>query len=148
MCRPFGVGGGVWLTGGGTEVVSTVNVTGTVTDAIPVALSVIVPLWVPTAVVPVITLTMITPLFVPEVRLSLSQAALSLAIQLSVPPPELLMLKVWDVGLAPPCVAVKERLAGVAPMAAGGTGGGVTGGGDGGGGVIGGGGVGEAPAGI
>jgi hypothetical protein len=86
---------------------------------------------------------MITPLFVPEVRLSLSQAALSLATQLSVPPPELLMLKVWDAGLAPPCVAAKERPAGVVPMAAGGTGGDVTGGGDGGGG-----GVGEAPAGI
>lgn len=91
---------------------------------------------------------MITPLFVPEVRLSLSQGALSLAVQLSVPPPELLILKVWDVGLAPPSVAAKERLAGVAPMAAGGTGGGVTGGGDDGGGVIGGGGVGAAPAGI
>lgn len=91
---------------------------------------------------------MITPLFVPEVRLSLSQAALSLAIQLSVPLPELLMLKVWDAGLAPPCVAVKERPAGVAPMAAGGTGGGVTGEDDGGGDVIGGGGVDEAPAGI
>ena len=98
--------------------------------------------------VPVITLTMITPLFVPEVRLSLSQGALSLAVQLSVPLPELLMLKVWDAGLAPPCVAAKERLAGVAPMVADGIGGEVTGGGDGGGGVIGGGGVVEAPAGI
>jgi hypothetical protein len=82
---------------------------------------------------------MITPLFVPEVRLSLSQGALSLAIQLSVPPPELLMLKVWDAGLAPPCVVAKEKLGGVTPMAAGGTGGGATGGGDG---------VDEAPAGI
>jgi uncharacterized membrane protein YgcG len=92
---------------------------------------------------------MITPVFVPEVRLSLSQGALSLAIQLSVPPPELLMLKVWDAGLAPPCVVAKEKLGGVAPMAAGGTGGGVTGGGDGGGGDDGGGGgVDEAPAGI
>lgn len=44
MCRPFGVGGGVWFAGGGTEVELTVKATGIVTDAIPVALSVIVPL--------------------------------------------------------------------------------------------------------
>ena len=100
----------------------------------------------------VITFTIIAPLFVPEDRLSLSQAALSPAIQLSVPPPKLLMLKILDAGLVPPCVAAKERLAGLAPMAGGRTVGGVTGGGEGGGGVIGGGddggGVGEDPSGI
>jgi quinol-cytochrome oxidoreductase complex cytochrome b subunit len=36
------------------------------------------------------------------------------------------MLKVWVIGLAPPCVAVKERLVGLVPMAGGITGGGAT----------------------
>jgi hypothetical protein len=124
MCRPPGAGGGVWVVGGGvtggdTGAVATVNVTGTVTEAPPVALNVIVPLWVPTAVVPVTTLAVTTPLPVPEARLSVNQAALSLAVQLSVPPPVLLMLKVWVAGLAPPCVAVKERFVGLTPMAGG-----------------------------
>jgi hypothetical protein len=53
---------------------------------------------------------MITPLFVSEGRLSLSQAALSLAIQLSVPPSELLTLKVWAAGLAHPVLQQKKNL--------------------------------------
>jgi hypothetical protein len=52
-----------------------------------------------------------------------SHAALSLALQLKVPPPVLLMLTVWDAGLLPPCWAVKDKLVGLAPIA-GGTGGG------------------------
>jgi uncharacterized membrane protein YgcG len=94
------------------------------------------------AVVPVTTLAVTTPLSVPEVRLSLNQGALSLAVQLSVPPPWLLMLTVWVAGFAPPCVAVKERLVGLVPMAGGATGGGVIGGGATGGGATGGGAIG------
>jgi hypothetical protein len=65
----------------------------------------------------VVTLSVTAPFPVPEVGLSVNQAALSLAVQLSVPPPVLLMLKVWVAGLAPPCVAVKERFVGLTPMA-------------------------------
>jgi len=48
-----------------------------------------------------------------------SQVVLGLALQLKVPPPVLLMLTVWVAGLAPPWVAAKERLVGLAPMAGG-----------------------------
>ena len=88
---------------------------------------------------------MITPLFVPEALLNLNQTALSPALQLSVPPPILLMFKIWVGELAAPCVAAKESFVGLARMAAGGTGGDVTGGGD--EGVLDGGGVGKDPAG-
>ena len=40
-----------------------------------------------------------------------------MADQLSVPPPVLLMLKVWVAGLLSPCVAAKERLVGLVPIA-------------------------------
>ena len=62
---------------------------------------------------------MTAPFPVPEAGLSVNQAALSLALQLKVPPPVLLMLTVWVAGLAPPCVAVKAKLAGLALMAGG-----------------------------
>jgi hypothetical protein len=65
------------------------------------------------------------PFPVPEAGLSVNQAALLLADQLSVPPPVLLMLTVWLAGLLPACCAVKEKLVGLAPMA-GGTGAAVT----------------------
>ena len=42
---------------------------------------------------------------------------LSLALQLNVPPPVLLMFKVCVEGLLPPCWAVKERLVGLVPIA-------------------------------
>lgn len=42
---------------------------------------------------------------------------LSLALQLNVPPPVLLMLKVCVEGLLPPCWAAKERLFGLVPIA-------------------------------
>jgi hypothetical protein len=71
------------------------------------------------AKVPVAAVSVTAPLPVPEAGLSVNQAALSLAVQLKVPPPVLLMLTVWDAGLAPPWVAVKERLVGLAPMAGG-----------------------------
>ena len=62
--------------------------------------------------------TVITMLPVPETRFSVSQGALSLADQVKVPPPVLLMLKVLVAGLAPG-VAVKERLVGLIPIAGG-----------------------------
>jgi hypothetical protein len=54
---------------------------------------------------------------VPEAGLSDNQVVLSLALQLKVPPPVLLMVKVCAVGLPPPCWAVKDRLVGLAPIA-------------------------------
>ena len=46
-----------------------------------------------------------------------NQVVLSLALQLKVPPPVLLMLKVCAVGLPPPCWAAKDRLVGLVPIA-------------------------------
>ena len=118
MRRPFGAGGTVkGGGGGGAGAVVTVNVTGTLTNEAPVALSVIMPLWVPGLVTPVITLTITTPLFVPDVLLSVIHGTLSVVVQLSVPLPVLLMLRVCVAGLAPPSVAVKENPVGLAPMA-------------------------------
>jgi hypothetical protein len=67
----------------------------------------------------VVTVSATPPFPVPEIGLSVNQAALSLAVQLRVPPPVLLMFKVWGAGFAPPCIAVKERLVGLAPIAGG-----------------------------
>ena len=66
---------------------------------------------------PVATLAVTAPLPVPEAGLRDNHAALSLALQLKVPPPVLLMVKVWAAGLPPPCWAVKDRLFGLAPIA-------------------------------
>ena len=118
---------------GGTGVVATVSVTGTVTDEAPEACTVTVLLYVPAAKLPLVTVNVTAPFPVPEAGLMVNQGALSLAVQLSVPPPLLLILTVWVTGVAPPCVAAKERLVGLTPMTGcatgGGTGGGVTGGG-------------------
>ena len=57
------------------------------------------------------------PAPVPEAGLSDNQVVLSLALQLKVPPPVLLILSVWAVGLPPPCWAVKDRLVGLVPIA-------------------------------
>lgn len=57
------------------------------------------------------------PFPVPEAGDTVNQVALSLALQLKVPPPVLLMVTIWVVGLAPPCWAVKDRLVGLAPIA-------------------------------
>ena len=65
---------------------------------------------------PVATVAVTAPLPVPEAGLRDNQAALSLALQLKVPPPVLLMVRVWMAGLAPTC-AVKDRLVGLAPIA-------------------------------
>ena len=59
------------------------------------------------------------PLPVPPVVESVSQLAVSLAVQARVPPPVLLMLRVCVAGLLPPCVAVNEKLVGLAPIAGG-----------------------------
>ena len=48
-----------------------------------------------------------------------SQVASLLTPQLRVPPPVLLMVRVWAAGLPPPCWAVKDRLIGLTPMAGG-----------------------------
>ena len=66
---------------------------------------------------PVVTVRVTAPLPEPEAGDRVNHAALSLADQVSVPPPVLLMLSVWAAGLAPPCWAVKERLVGLAPIA-------------------------------
>ena len=62
---------------------------------------------------------MTEPLPVPEARLSANHAALSLAVQVRVPPPVLLIVRVWVAGLPPPCWAVNEKLVGLAPIAGG-----------------------------
>ena len=62
------------------------------TPALP--LSVMVPLWVPMVREPVATLTVMLPLPVPEAELSNNHGVLSLALQLNIPPPVLLMLRV------------------------------------------------------
>jgi hypothetical protein len=65
----------------------------------------------------VATVRVTIPVPVPDAGESVSQAALSMAVQLSVLPPALLMLKVCAVGLPLPCWAVKDRLVGLAPIA-------------------------------
>jgi hypothetical protein len=71
------------------------------------------------AVDPVAVATLAVTAPVPDAGLRESQAALSLALQLKVPPPVLLMVKACAVGLPPPCWTVKERLVGLVPMAGG-----------------------------
>ena len=68
---------------------------------------------------PVVAVRVTAPLPVPEAGETVNHAALSLADQVSVPPPVLLTLRVWVAGLAPPCVAAKEKLVGLAPRAGG-----------------------------
>ena len=63
-----------------------------------------------------VTVKVIAPLPVPEAGDKVNHGTLSLALQVKVPPPVLLMLTAWAAGLAPPCVAVKERLVGLAPI--------------------------------
>ena len=111
---------------GGTGTAATVKETGTVMGVTPAPpLRVTVPLWVPTVREPVATLTVMLPLPVPEAELSPNHGVLSLALQLNVPPPVLLRLRVCAAGLLPPWVAVNARLVGLALMA-GGTGAAVT----------------------
>ena len=71
----------------------TVKITGTETLVAPVALSVIVALWVPVVREPVTAVRVTVRGPVPDVELSVSQAALSLADQVNVPPPVLLIVR-------------------------------------------------------
>ena len=56
------------------------------------------------------------PLPVPEFGLVVSQAAVSLAVQVNVPPPMLLILNATLAGLLPPCWAENEKLRGLVPI--------------------------------
>jgi len=67
----------------------------------------------------VAALNVTVPLPVPEAGLTVNQVAVSLALQFKVPPPVLLIVRLWLAGLLPPWVAVKEKLAGLAPIAGG-----------------------------
>ena len=71
----------------------------------------------PAVKVPVVTLTVTAPAPVPEAGLSDSHVVLLLALQIKVPPPVLSIVKIFAVGLPPPCCAVKDRLVGLAPIA-------------------------------
>ena len=74
---------------------ATVKLTGTVTGGTPAPpLNVTVPLLVPTGKVPVVAVRVTLPLPVPLAVESVNHEALSLALQLKVPPPVLLMLRV------------------------------------------------------
>lgn len=64
-----------------------------------------------------VRLTVTAPFPVPAAGETASQVVLGLALQLKVPPPLLLIFRVWAMGLPPPCWAVKDRLVGLAPIA-------------------------------
>lgn len=72
----------------------TLKVTGIETDCAPGAVSVMLPVCVPTPSEPRTGVMVTAPLPVPVVDERVSQAALSLAVQLSVPLPVLLMRNV------------------------------------------------------
>ena len=63
-----------------------------------------------------VALNVTAPLPVPADGDTVNHAALSLALQLKVPPPVLLRLTVWAAGLPLHCWAVKDKLVGLAPM--------------------------------
>ena len=75
--------------------------------------------YVPAARPVIDGVTVIVPALVPLVGDRLSQLALSDAVQFSVPPPALLTDSVLAAGLAPPAVALNDRLAGVTDSAGG-----------------------------
>ena len=62
------------------------------------------------------TLAAMVPAFVPLAGLSVNQAALSLAVQVSVPLPVLDIPIVCAVGLAAPAAPEKARLVGLSPI--------------------------------
>lgn len=66
------------------------------------------------AVSPVVLMLIVEePLPVPAAGLGVNHVALSLTVQLSVPPPVLEMASVWLAGFAPPCMAVNPMLVGL-----------------------------------
>lgn len=88
----------------GLGAVLTVNVTGTARGVFvaPPAETVIVPVWVPAVRPAVATLMLSVPAPVPDAGLRLSQLVFSVAVQLSVPLPELEIEIVLAAGLLPP----------------------------------------------
>lgn len=70
----------------------------------------------PAASPAVLTLAVIVPAFVPLVGVSVSHAALSEALQVSVPPPVLDTPIVFAAGLAAPAAPEKARLVGLSPI--------------------------------
>lgn len=81
----------------------TVKVTGIETGCVPGALSVTLPVCVPTPSEPRTGAMVTVPVPVPEAGETVSQPALSLVVQVSVPPPVLRMLNCRAAGLLPPC---------------------------------------------
>ena len=71
----------------------------------------------PAASPAVFTLADIVPAFVPLAGVSVSQAALSLAVQVKVPLPVLEILMGLGAGFVPPTVPVNVRLVGLKPIA-------------------------------
>lgn len=95
-----------------------VKVTGTVCGvfAAPLAVIVIVALYVPADIPAVLTLTVmgsVSVVVVPDAVFNVNQDALWLAVQARVPPPGFVTLTVCAAGLAAPWVAVNERLVGL-----------------------------------
>ncbi len=82
----------------------------------PDAVIVIGVLTVPAVMPAVLTLTVMVPGPVPEAGLRLSQLALSVAVQLNVPLPELEMEMVLFAGLLPPWTAENDNVVAVKPM--------------------------------
>src|SRR4051812_30568946 len=100
---------------------STVNVTGMVLGdpAAPGAVTVMSVVYVPVGRPAMFGVTVIVPLPVPPAGERLSHEALSLALQFSVPPPELLTPSVLAAGLTAPTVPRNERLVGLTESAGG-----------------------------
>jgi len=92
-----------------------VNVTGTVCGVLvaPVAVMVIVPLYVPALKPEIAAVIVIVPGAVPLVGESVSHAALDEVVQFNVPPPELEMFNACVAGLLPPCMPLKVKLVGL-----------------------------------
>lgn len=105
----------------GLGAAETVSDTGMVRGALeaPVAVTVTVPEYVPAVIPAVFTLRVADPVPVPDAGLTLSQAALSVTVQLNEPPPVLEIVSGCALGLTPPCVAVNEKLDGLVPMVGG-----------------------------
>src|SRR3990172_8349429 len=98
-----------------TLAAATVNVTPIVfgLPVAPLAVAVIVAVYVPVASPVGLTETLTVALPAPAASDVLNHAAVSLTVHVSVPPPVLLIVRLWATGAVPPCTAVKDRLLGV-----------------------------------
>ena len=100
----------------------TVSVTGTVCGVLvapPVAVNVIIALYVPAVSPDVFTVTEIgsvSVVVVPEAWLKVNQAALSAINQVKVSAPPLVIFTDLATGLPAPCIAVNDKLAGLSPI--------------------------------